>query len=82
MTANKREVSRWNTGSSAEPAGESARSRSAAGSLAGRLAAAGVTTTLLHYEGVIHGFLWMGGAVDECRQMAEDVAVSLHELWG
>jgi len=50
--------------------------------LAGRLAAAGVTTTLLHYEGVIHGFLWMGGAVDECRQMAEDVAVSLHELWG
>jgi acetyl esterase len=47
-----------------------------------RLAAAGVTTTLLHYEDVIHGFLWMGGAVDECRQMAEDVAMSLRELWG
>jgi acetyl esterase len=47
-----------------------------------RLAAAGATTTLLHYEGVIHGFLWMGGAVDECRQMTEDVAVSLRELWG
>jgi acetyl esterase len=47
-----------------------------------RLAAAGVTTTLLHYESVIHGFLWMGGAVDECGQVAKDIAASLREVWG
>jgi acetyl esterase len=47
-----------------------------------RLSAAGVNTTLLHYKDAIHRFLWMGGAVDECRQMVDDLAASLREIWG
>ena len=33
---------------------------------AGRLAAAGNSAVRLHYDGAIHGFLWMAGAIDVC----------------
>lgn len=46
---------------------------------AGMLEADGVSVTRLHYPGTIHGFLWMGGAVDECHQMLTDVAANLGE---
>lgn len=45
-----------------------------------RLRADGVPTVRHHYPGTIHGFLWMGAAVDECGQMLGDVASSLRQL--
>lgn len=46
---------------------------------ADKLQADGVAVTRHHYPGTIHGFMWMGGAVDECGQMLADVADSLRE---
>jgi acetyl esterase len=48
---------------------------------ADRLAQDGVRVTRHHYDGTIHGFLWMGAAVAECRQLLRDVAADLRELW-
>lgn len=47
---------------------------------ADRLQADGVPVEAHHYPGTIHGFLWMGAAVDECSQMLLDVAGSLGRL--
>ncbi len=47
-----------------------------------RLRDAGIPTVELHYPGAIHGFLWMGGAVDVCGQMLADVAAALHRILG
>jgi acetyl esterase len=48
---------------------------------ADRLEAAGVPVARFHYGGTIHGFLWMGAAVDECGQMLRDIAFALHATW-
>ena len=49
---------------------------------ADRLQADGVAVARHHYPGTIHGFMWMGAAVDECRQMLRDVADTLRGiLW-
>jgi acetyl esterase len=47
-----------------------------------RLAEDGVPTTVLHYEGAIHGFLWMASAVDACTQMLNDVGGALDDVIG
>lgn len=47
---------------------------------ADRLEAAGVPVVRHHYDGTIHGFLWMAAAVDECRQMLADVARDIAAL--
>lgn len=49
---------------------------------ADRLTQAGVPVHHHHYPGTIHGFLWMGAAVDECDRMLGEVAVSLKTLLG
>jgi acetyl esterase len=41
---------------------------------AARLESDGVPVLRLHYPGAIHGFLWMGGVVDDFRQMLRDVS--------
>ncbi|MCW2851419.1 MAG: alpha/beta hydrolase, partial [Nocardioides sp.] len=41
---------------------------------ADRLEEAVVPVSRHHYAGTIHGFLWLAGAIDECRQMLTDVA--------
>jgi acetyl esterase len=48
---------------------------------AGRLAAAGNSAVRLDYDGAIHGFLWMAGAVDVCVRMLSDVRSALDGLW-
>lgn len=48
---------------------------------ADRLEGAGVPVRRHHFDGTIHGFLWMAGAVDECRQMLAAVASDLDTLW-
>jgi acetyl esterase len=48
---------------------------------AGRLAAAGNSAVRLDYDGAIHGFLWMAGAVDVCVRMLSDVRTALDGLW-
>jgi acetyl esterase len=47
---------------------------------ADRLEAAGVPVFRHHYDGTVHGFFSMGGAVDECAQMVLDVAGDLASL--
>ncbi len=47
-----------------------------------RLRDAGNPVVLLHYPGAIHGFLWMGGAVDVCGEMLADVAAALGTVLG
>jgi acetyl esterase/lipase len=49
---------------------------------ADRLESAGVPVRRHHHDGTIHGFFWMGAAVDEYRQMLRDVARDLRSLWG
>jgi acetyl esterase len=46
-----------------------------------RLAAAGNSAVRLHYDGAIHGFLWMAGAIDVCVRMLTDVRAALDGLW-
>jgi acetyl esterase len=45
-----------------------------------RLEADGVLVLRRHYDGAIHGFLWMAGAVDDCARMLADVAYDLRSL--
>jgi acetyl esterase/lipase len=47
---------------------------------ADRLEAAGVPVFRHHYDGTVHGFFSMGGAVDECAQMLLDVVGDLGSL--
>jgi acetyl esterase len=47
-----------------------------------RLAAAGVPTTALHYEGTVHGFVELAGALDVCARMLTDAAGALAGIWG
>jgi acetyl esterase len=47
---------------------------------ADRLEEGDVSVSRHHYAGTIHGFLWMAGAVDECRRMLADVAGDLSAL--
>jgi acetyl esterase len=49
---------------------------------ADRLEAAGVPVFRRHYDGTVHGFFTMAGAVDECGQMLRDVANDLASLGG
>ena len=49
---------------------------------ADRLEAHGVPVVRHEYGGAIHGFLWMGAAVDECQQMLSDVAADLAAING
>jgi acetyl esterase len=46
-----------------------------------RLRREGVPVSHHEYAGSIHGFLWMGGRVDDCRAMCDDVAADLRRLW-
>jgi hypothetical protein len=34
------------------------------------------------HSGTIHGFFWMATAVDERRQMLDDLAIDLRSTWG
>jgi acetyl esterase len=49
---------------------------------ADRLEDAGVPVSRHHYDGTIHGFLWMAAVVDEFRKMWDDVASDLCSIWG
>src|SRR5919199_1862445 len=42
-----------------------------------RLRAAGVPAKVSRYDGMIHGFLWMGGVLDRTRQLIEEVAAEV-----
>jgi acetyl esterase/lipase len=45
-----------------------------------RLAEAGVPVLLKRYDGMIHGFYWMLGALDASRRLHEDIAASATPL--
>ncbi|MCW2835271.1 MAG: hypothetical protein JWN68_3224 [Nocardioides sp.] len=47
-----------------------------------RLSQEGVLVHHHHYPGTIHGFLWMGAAVDECERMMGEIGASLEALFG
>lgn len=47
---------------------------------ADRLEADGVPVLRRHYDGAVHGFFWMAGAVDDCARMLADVADDLRSL--
>jgi acetyl esterase len=49
---------------------------------ADRLEQAGVPVFRQHYDSTIHGFFWMATAIDEFRQMLDDVASALRSIWG
>ncbi len=34
---------------------------------------AGVPVTYRHYEGMIHGFFWMAGVLDQARALVEEI---------
>jgi len=42
-----------------------------------RLRAAGVPVKLSRYDGMIHGFLWMGGVVDRTQRLIEEIAAEV-----
>jgi acetyl esterase len=42
-----------------------------------RLMAAGVPVKISRYDGMIHGFLWMGGVVDRTRHLIDEVAAEV-----
>jgi acetyl esterase len=48
---------------------------------ADRLRRAGVQVMHHDYVGSIHGFLWMGGRLDDCQVMLHDIARDLRKLW-
>jgi acetyl esterase len=48
---------------------------------ANRLWAQGVPVMHHDYRGAIHGFLWMGGRLDDCQAMLGDIAADLHAVW-
>jgi acetyl esterase len=49
---------------------------------ADRLAASGVPVTYRCYDGMIHGFLTMAGAIDAGRAGVDEVAGALRRAWG
>ncbi|MGA8995648.1 MAG: alpha/beta hydrolase fold domain-containing protein, partial [Nocardioidaceae bacterium] len=49
---------------------------------ADRLRRDGVPVSQHEYEGSIHGFLWMGGRVDDSRTMLDDLQEDLSTVWG
>ncbi|HOB67659.1 MAG TPA: alpha/beta hydrolase, partial [Ottowia sp.] len=49
---------------------------------ADKLRAAGVPVDLEIYRGVIHGFITMGRAIAEARQLHHDAAAALREAFG
>lgn len=42
-----------------------------------RLREAGVSTTSVHYDGLIHGFFWMGGIFHQVRDLLDQIATEL-----
>jgi acetyl esterase len=46
-----------------------------------RLRGAGIPVLHHDYGGSIHGFLWMGGRLDDCQAMLNDIARDLSKLW-
>lgn len=46
-----------------------------------RLVTAGVSTVSLHYEDSIHGFLGIGGRLEVCQGILDDVRNTLRDLW-
>jgi acetyl esterase len=48
---------------------------------ADRLRRDGVPVSHHHYGGAVHGFLWMGGRVDDCRHLLNDIGSDLQTLW-
>ena len=49
---------------------------------ADKLRAAGVPVELEIYRGVIHGFITMGRAIAEARQLQRDAAAALRQAFG
>jgi acetyl esterase len=49
---------------------------------AAKLAAAGVPVRLIVYEGMAHGFLWMGGVVDRARGAIDEIAAAARDALG
>ena len=44
-----------------------------------RLQEAGVTVKASHYEGLIHGFFWMAGALDRGRDLVAEMGAELRK---
>jgi len=36
-----------------------------------------VPVTISRYDGMIHGFLWMGGVVDRTRRLIDEIAAEV-----
>jgi acetyl esterase len=49
---------------------------------AARLSEAGVPVTVKRYDGMIHGFYWMLGAVDDARTLHADIAQAVAGVLG
>jgi acetyl esterase len=49
---------------------------------AAKLEAAGVPVTLSVYEGMSHGFLWMGGVVDRTSVALDEIAAAARQALG
>ena len=47
-----------------------------------RLREAGVTVKTAHYEGLIHGFFWMAGALDAGRKLTREMGEELRQQLG
>ena len=46
-----------------------------------RLRREGIPVVHHEYPGAIHGFFWIGGRLDDCQTMLEDLAEDLGRLW-
>jgi acetyl esterase len=44
-----------------------------------RLQEAGVAVRSLHYEGLIHGFFWMAGALDSGKELIAEIGKELRK---
>jgi acetyl esterase len=49
---------------------------------AARLSEAGVPVTVKRYDGMIHGFYWMLGAIDDARTLHADIAEAVGAVLG
>jgi acetyl esterase len=49
---------------------------------AARLAEAGIPVTVKRYDGMIHGFYWMLGAIDDSRTLHDDIAGAVGAVLG
>jgi acetyl esterase len=47
---------------------------------AAKLEAAGVPVTLSEYKGMIHGFLWMSGVLDQSRAVVDELGERVRGL--